>query len=928
MHPGCRQQLPQRTRALLRGLVLGLLAAAVVGADYGLWDRPADVADVETGWTPRSKFLVRPNTKMDYENLGWYDYREQAAFSIGGGGGFDWFPEYDQLGERWLSGASTVFSWREDRTRAPYVGSEFTKFRSPMIQHNQLVVARESFENGAFRLSMGESIRTTFTSLTLDMARFSGVRTDAVLGHNHELTMLFTRPSDRFSPTRGSYSIRPLRDNGTLLAGGHWEGRFLEGSLRLGATFVNHHRFDSMQQEGSFLLGTMPVDMSPDTVAVRFTDDMPFGGVRGGAVYDGSMTMTLRRGSGENRVLVGVRPVATASEGARWEQDHWIVDGPSYIEYTVPLPDDAVGVRSLATVAGDYRIGMRQVHRAIDPVSLEQEIRQTPLVTRSRAGGAGTAAPRQIGLEYGLSSAMNLGGLNGVLALGGMNLEWEYARSMAHFQFPEEQLGARSSYSGAAWFLRGTQDWLRVSVGGEYFRVSPKYSSYAYDSGNFREGNALFKGSDDFITAGYMGNAFGYYFNEPQANILRVGYPKRNMVFPVVEDNDDDDQYADQSQSDEPFAQRTQPLMAGVYPGWDLDDDGVPDYNRNRNHLPDYLEPFFKYWQEEQVFNWGDDFNHNGVLDYFEDDSLPDYPYYKDERGTHLFVDWRLPLRGLSLRLGRYRINQVSGSGRNHSDYAVGSFRRVFPGRGRVQWEHQIERVEDDIPNSTFQYVLKDDIDIDAEYQTDYIEDHLDMRNSLVNRGYIGTRWTPVTGLNLHNNLRYDLNHQKEEVFADGTGQESAELHTWALVNKVDYTLAWNRFTLLPMFKHTLLKQDADGGTGPGGMARRRDVTEIVPILRFDCQFTDRTSVEFGVEGFPFFKERFLDREDEARDFSSQTYLGQMKMKGVTGGFNVFIVTGLEYTKRSYDEPGMASGSFVRSFFQVFIGEAVLAAAQ
>jgi hypothetical protein len=118
------------------------------------------------------------------------------------------------------------------------------------------------------------------------------------------------------------------------------------------------------------------------------------------------------------------------------------------------------------------------------------------------------------------------------------------------------------------------------------------------------------------------------------------------------------------------------------------------------------------------------------------------------------------------------------------------------------------------------------------------------------------------------------------------------------------------------------------GGTGPGGVAVRKDVTQIVPIFRTDCRFTDRTSLELGAEGFPFFEERFIDRENKLLDFSSQTYLAQLKRKGMSGGFNVFITMGLQYTKKKFDEPDLPSGSFVRSFFQVFIGEQILAAAQ
>ena len=908
-----------RCTAWLQALCAAIAVVGAAGAQYGLYDKPYDLTGVGTGWTPRNSFLLRPNTGMEYRNFGWERYRERGI-------GFDWLPTYDQLGEPWIASSATVFSWIEDRTRAPDFSSSFSR---GVGRHNGIVIARESFKNSVARVYVGDAVRTTFTSLTLDLSRFTGVRADAVIGQNHELTVLATRPSDPRLPIRLNVVGDVVRDQGTLLGGGHWEGRFLQGALFLGTTFVNHHRFDSLQENGNFLRGTMPAEMNPDTVAVRILDDSPLGGRRGAAIYDGRADATLRRAAQENRVVKDIQPLVVASAGVRRVGDHWEVEDGEFVEYVVPVPSGTVGVHSSATVAQDYRIGMRQVHRAVDRAKVTEEVRRPPLETRLRSAGDGTETTQVVGFDYGLSSAMNVGGLNGKLALGGLEMEWEFARSSSHYQFPEEQIGTRSSYAGNAYYAHGVYDWRILTLGGEYFSISPKYNSYAFDSGNYRQGDLIATGRDDFITKDFMGNNFGFYFNEVQTNAFRTGNSKRNMTFPLVEDNDDDDQYKDQGQNDEPVLLRSQPLESGVYPGWDLDRDGVPDYNRNRNNIPDYLEPFFKYWQDEQVFYWGDDFNHNGVLDYFEDDSLPDYPYYKDERGSHLFVDWRTPLRGLSLRLGRFRIDQIAGTGHNHVDYLASTYRRVIPGKARLQWEHEIKWVEDDIPNHTFQYLLdEEEVDVEGGYKSVFVIDGLEMRNSTVNRGYVGTHWSPLRGLNLVNNIRYELNGKQQAQFADGAAQEAEELNTWAMVNKADYTGVWWRFRLQPMFKHILLKQDLQGGAGPGGIGRRRNITEIIPIFLGGYEFTDRTSLEFGVEGLPFFAERFIDRENEALDFKAQTYLAQIKMKGNSGGFNVFIITGVQYTKKKFDEPDLPSGSFVRSFFQVFVGEQILAASE
>jgi hypothetical protein len=919
--------LASRIRGLSLTLALGVFGMLWPADDaagqyrYGLYDGSGQVTSMEVGWTPRSNFLLRPNTALDYNNLGWTRYRER-------GSGFDWQPTYDQLGEPWLAGSASIFSWIEDRTRAPTYSSDFRRSGNLVGRHGGIIVAREEFSRGALRFSMGSSIRSTFTSLTFDKTRFNGIRADAIIGQNHELTLLSTRASDPRLRIRLVDIGDEVRDQGTMLAGGHWVGRFLQGAVSLGATVVNHHRFDSLQEDGNYWRGTIPRQMNPDSVVVRINDDSR--GVTGGAsVYGGATRLTLRNDAEATRTVGGIRPIIFVTDGVTRSDDHWVVSGTDYIEQVVSVPNSAVGVHSFASVGDDYRLSMRQIHRATDISSVSEQLRRSPLMVRQRAEGDGTATPRDVGFNYGLSTALNVLGLNGQIALGRAHIDWEFARSTAHFQYPEEQVGSRSVYAGNAFYIRAEQPWRAASIGGEMFSISPRYQSYANDDRNFRLGEHVSFGSADVINRNFDGNNFDFYFNELQPNVYSTGNEKRNMSFGLVDDNDDDDQFLDQGQNDKPFGIRTQPNEAGVYPGWDLDQDGTPDFNRNRNSIPDYAEPFFNYEQEEQVFYWGDDYNHNGILDFFEDDALPDYPYYKDERGNHLFVDLALPLEGLGLRLGRMRVKQIAGSGSSDADYLALAYRRVIPGRARLQWEHEFKLVEDSIPNHSYQYMLDEaESDVDGLYKSVFVEDRLHMRDSRLNRGFIGTTVQPIRGLRVHNNLRYELNSKNDADFAGGLSQESESLSTWALVSKVDYTHLWHGIRLQPRLKHLFLKQDDQLGTGPGGLPRGREVRQIIPMFLGGVDLTDLTSLELGVEGFPFLKERFIDAENEVLDFKSQTYLAQLRMKGTSGGFNVFLITGIQYTRKEFDDPSLASGGFVRSFFQIFVGEQILAAAQ
>ena len=122
--------------------------------------------------------------------------------------------------------------------------------------------------------------------------------------------------------------------------------------------------------------------------------------------------------------------------------------------------------------------------------------------------------------------------------------------------------------------------------------------------------------------------------------------------------------------------------LDGVWVNQDTDNDGAPDTNRNLNRLPDYEEPFLMFDVEPNSYVYGLDRNNNDEPDPREDDAEVDYPYEYDERGYHLFGQWKLT-QHWSAAAGRYDINEIAGSGHNRSTYGQVSYRRK--GQGRTQ---------------------------------------------------------------------------------------------------------------------------------------------------------------------------------------------------------------------------------------------------
>ena len=107
-----------------------------------------------------------------------------------------------------------------------------------------------------------------------------------------------------------------------------------------------------------------------------------------------------------------------------------------------------------------------------------------------------------------------------------------------------------------------------------------------------------------------------------------------------------------------------------VFPGLDQNNDFISDFNQNQNELPDYAEPFLRYAVDPPEFLFGMDMNNNTIIDRFEDDQEPDYPYDRDLRGANLYAG--LMLGGnTQLTAGRLRERRLSSARRSRVDYAL-----------------------------------------------------------------------------------------------------------------------------------------------------------------------------------------------------------------------------------------------------------------
>ena len=154
-------------------------------------------------------------------------------------------------------------------------------------------------------------------------------------------------------------------------------------------------------------------------------------------------------------------------------------------------------------------------------------------------------------------------------------------------------------------------------------------------------------------------------------------------------DNDDNDQWPDEMLNELPSAEKSD---SGIFPGLDENNDLIPDSDQNFNGIPDWTEPILFYDADPPDFIYGIDFNNNGVVDYRENDALPDYPYPRDRRG----LTWWATKKGLGrwgkwASVGYYTMQEPAGGGEAKAIYAryEHNFTSPYFGQNSHQRGHQ-----------------------------------------------------------------------------------------------------------------------------------------------------------------------------------------------------------------------------------------------
>jgi hypothetical protein len=481
---------------------------------------------------------------------------------------------------------------------------------------------------------------------------------------------------------------------------------------------------------------------------------------------------------------------------------------------------------------------------------------------------------------YGLNAELNWRGLFVKAEFNEYNTLWAYP---VHSTFKGEE---RNKESARAWFINFEKDFGKWSVGGEVFDYPNEYMQYwstidDNDDNNHRTG---------YNTKRWMPQTNFNGSPEPR----QFEYPGLNADWDLAGGQEIDAGYLNQGS------------------GIDTKFDG---------------QPFITYYFDE--VSYGDDFNHNGIIDARENDTAIDLPYEQDSRGQHYFLKLK-PLELTTFTYGHYDIEQDIRGGRNLTDYLkIEHMQRV----GSVLEYgifHRLERVQDTYQSNDVYYQYFGKYATANLPNTDHYSDSYGMpfnnmafKNSLLNTSMLKTKLTLIPNLNIVNNLRYEAINRLGDLTVNGSDYQKnykapRDIVTSTTIHKIDYTyrladfriipdIFWRgirivrekrikEFKLQPQFKFINSYFTGDLGMRHNG---GRSYT-YYPVLRFDYRVAPKTVLRFAMQGFPGMMEKNRNTVAKLEEIDRRRMFFGFETLTLYQGFNLLVTSGMRRDKKEW----------------------------
>lgn len=840
---------------------------------------------------------------------------------------------YDPFGVYLIDGVP-VFSLQETRTVGPERGSAI--FKSPLYPQifRNLMVGMDSYRGWSAALMVGDAVPTRFSPLTLNLSRLNGIRFDAssrkssfsIIGSRVSDPVLLATGLTRSGVQVNSEGISGNPSFGTYLVGAHFETT-LGNVLKLGSSYVNIHNFDSIAgRKGGSMKGVVPFSSLEEakSVFVIVSDDS-YWDESGPRVYRMEIIVDGERRDDIEPMIRLVRSVPALVGAAnreaglgeselalqRADRPSWLIqsylmeeivregytrsgalsdftsgglffnsgepvsheevpfleaNGTDILIYRFEIPSGAKKVRFRALAAGDYVV---DVASALGWIGNDVQWRDWHTVQRAQGNVQDYSNLGWVSFRYGFPTGSVLYGMNFEAKVLGFQAWGEFARNTSYFRYPSGE-GQSLATDSNAFFVNLYRDMGRWDLGFEYADLPSEYST-----------------------------TFQALMQNPRQNVV--------APFQLVDDNDDQDEWPDQWEQERDFASLNltpapgSGLGFGVFPGLDVDNDGVQDnvWYRGGDRILTYYD---------QPFVFGDDFNNNGLVDGWENDNRPDYPYDQDSRGGHGFVTLRpLPEQETAwVRFGRYDMRQPGGGGRDETSYIKGNFMSRWPGLGQAHVGYYGKRARDDIRNDLYRFV-------NGSYSV--LPDRLLLRNSLQNTLIVGVHVNTdaMSQLNFYTDVLVEVNDQRE-LNNEDFYQSDGRITTVGFVARADYT--WqlgDNLTFGPMFKGVVNRTRADM------FSLREHTFTLTPIFRADYRLAPKTVLRGGVLGAPF-REMHRDLVRPFRDRDSWYYILLLENLGNYRGIDVSTSIGYERYFDRLVSSHRVSGGAERYYIRLRIG--------
>ena len=830
--------------------------------------------------------------QWEYSNYARREYQRYVSTTLEGDYFYDFFGNYVTRG--WLI-YNNVQRQPEQR------GSQLFKDGRFNTWFNSVVVSSDNKGEYHYSITIANGLRTTLTPLTFSKPDFDGVQFDLATD-KYMATALYSRVSESGGSNTFAEGIN--RSNNTTLMGGR--GTVQVGDFTtLGVNFVNAHQSNTLIDgfQGNPLAGELTVDQKAEPISwieVLLSDDSPGDGEGGAAFFPAGsdIIITYLDGSVDRGKEIGFAPTV---EGGFPQEGFVSADGEEQItlRYDFESPDflltasqDKTQIRKVEfelVLGNDYKVqytSNRQQGSASDPVFL--------LVAQARGNVKDNTNLSLITFEYGLPTATSIFGFTvEITDVKGMNVygEWDNSRVYRKYPYPSNDQGNtdHSSSSGtdqqpsaSAWMVHADKQDYPFFAYGEAFEIDPQYATSIWVTEQ--------DGTIDYTS--------GYYQSGQPGRIER-------FVYEFIEDNDDQDRTPDWGRND---ALGTD---YAVFPGWDENNDFIPDFNQNDNGriinlIPDYEEPFLRQHVDRPEFLYGIDANNNTWVDRFENDNAPDLPYKRNRRGWNAYAGFYLTPE-VRVAAGRLEEDEITSDRANETSYALFNIDADHPRWGRLRLFEMVKSMRDDLPDDILQWDNRNTLRNDRNVE---VLDPLLGRDTFANTIAVAHSVEPLPGLRVKNSFKWDLWNQRlsaEERQPLGLGSSEFFL---GLINKAEYRFDLGRVQIEPRWKSEFRHQTYDLFSD----RERRELTEIVGTI-VEFPMLSHSVVATGVEYV-----RYSDLDGDLNDYQSFIVAGQLTNVSAYQGYHLTTQVGLKHDLRDFEDPSVRTKSITSGFITVYAG--------